>query len=93
MPIHSIVITEHEEEVIESLVRPGWGASEVLREGLRLVEQREAREPVELNALRKAAQAGWDDLAAGRFVDVDDTFLGDYLEELGDRAPSRVAAR
>lgn len=95
MPTRNVVITEHQQELIESLVESGryQNASEVLREGLRLVEQREAREAVRLRALREAAQAGWDDLAAGRSVDVDDPDLDDYLEQLGERAAKRVAAR
>lgn len=95
MPTRNVVITEHQQELIESLVESGryQNASEVLREGLRLVEQREAREAVRLRALREAAQAGWDDLAAGRSVDVDDADLDDYLEQLGERAAKRVAAR
>lgn len=95
MPTRNIVITKHQQELIESLVEAGryQNASEVLREGLRLVEQREAIQAAKLKVLRDAAQAGWDDLAAGRYVDVDDADLDDYLEQLGERAARRVAAR
>jgi antitoxin ParD1/3/4 len=39
MPTRNVVLTEHQEEMIESLVRSGryQNASEVLRQGLRLV--------------------------------------------------------
>jgi antitoxin ParD1/3/4 len=45
MPTRNVVMTEHHESVIEALVSSGryQNASEVLREGLRLVEAREAQ--------------------------------------------------
>jgi putative addiction module CopG family antidote len=48
------VLTKHQEQVIEVLVGSGryQDASEVLREGLRLVEQREAEDAAKLQALR-----------------------------------------
>jgi len=44
MPTRNLVLTDHQHQVIESLVGSGryQNASEVLRDGLRLVEQREA---------------------------------------------------
>ena len=46
MPTRNVVLTEHQEQLIETLVGSGryQNASEVLREGLRLVEQREAED-------------------------------------------------
>ena len=95
LPTRNVVLTEHQQKLIEALVESGrcQNASEVLREGLRLVEQREAREAAKLKAVRETAQAGWDDLAAGRYVWVDDPDLYEYQEQLGERAAKRVAAR
>ena len=42
-------------------------ASEVLRDGLRLVENREADEKARLKSLREAARTGIADIEAGRF--------------------------
>lgn len=42
-------------------------ASEVLREGLRLMEHREAEAAARLDALRNAASAGIADIDAGHF--------------------------
>ncbi len=42
-------------------------ASEVLREGLRLIEDREAQDSARLQALREAARVGMADIEAGRF--------------------------
>ena len=43
-------------------------ASEVLREGIRLIERRETETEVRLQALRQAAQTGVADIEAGRFT-------------------------
>ncbi|HEY1886636.1 MAG TPA: type II toxin-antitoxin system ParD family antitoxin, partial [Roseiarcus sp.] len=56
MRTRNVVLTERQEELIESLVTSGryQNASEVLRDGLRLVEQREAEDKGRLEALRAA---------------------------------------
>lgn len=88
MPTRNLVLTEHHEKVIDRLVRSGryQNASEVLREGLRLVEQREAEDAAKLKALRAAARTGFDDLEQGRYRDVRDDGLDDYVADLGKRA-------
>lgn len=69
MPTRNVVLTDHQASLVERLVASGryQNASEVLREGLRLVEQREAEDAYRLEALRSAVQAGIDDIAAGNF--------------------------
>ena len=44
---------------------------EVKREGIRLVERREAENEARLEALRDTARAGISDIAEGRFKDFD----------------------
>ena len=68
MPTRNVVITDHQATMIEELVKSGryQNASEVLREGLRLLEQRDANFQARLIALREAAKIGWDDIEAGR---------------------------
>ena len=54
-----------------------------MREGLRLVERREAEDEVRLQALREAAEAGIADIAAGRYRVFDSAKeLREYLSEL-----------
>src|SRR5437660_7857699 len=69
MPTRNVVLTDHQAELVERLVASGryQNVSEVLREGLRLVESREAEEKARLKALRVAAQVGIADMEAGRF--------------------------
>ena len=88
MPTRNVVLTEHQAELIERLVDSGryQNASEVLREGLRLVESREAEDRARLKALREAARVGIDDLEAGRykaFASFDD--LNSYLRTVADK--------
>jgi antitoxin ParD1/3/4 len=64
-------------------------ASEVMREGLRLVENREADEAAKLSALRAAAQIGIAALDRGEFQEFPDALaLAAHLERLGNAAVS-----
>jgi len=92
MPTRNVVLSDHQHAVIDTLVRSGryQNASEVLREGLRLIEQREVEEITKLEALREAAQIGWNHLEAGRFRDVADDGLDHFVGQLGSRAGERV---
>jgi len=69
MPTRNVVLTVHQTDLVEKLVASGryQNASEVLRDGLRLVENREAEEMARLKALREAARIGIADIDAGRF--------------------------
>jgi antitoxin ParD1/3/4 len=74
MPTRNVVLTERQEGLIEALVQSGryQNASEVMREGLRLVEDREVEEARKLEALRTAAQIGISALNRGEFWDFAD---------------------
>lgn len=95
MPTRNVVLTEHQHEFVDSLVEAGryQNASEVLREGLRLIEQRERLESAQLAALREAAAKGWADIDAGRYVDITDAQLEVSMGQLGRRAAEHVAAQ
>lgn len=95
MPTRNVVLTEHQHKFVDSLVETGryQNASEVLREGLRLIEQRERLELVQLAALREAAAKGWADIDAGRYMDVSDDQLEDAIGQLGQKAAERFATR
>jgi len=94
VPTRNIVLTDRQQGFIDSLLKSGryQNASEVLRDGLRLVEDRETRNLVKLDALRKAAQIGWDDVSAGRYIDVDDTDLDEFVSALGRDQQQEAAA-
>jgi antitoxin ParD1/3/4 len=88
MPTRNVVLTERQEQLIEVLVGSGryQNASEVLREGLRLVEKREARDAAHLAALRDALAEGVAALERGEFREFEDTeALRAYLDGVATR--------
>lgn len=96
MPTRNVVLTDHQSELIERLVASGryQNASEVLREGLRLIERRDAEDQARLEALRAAVQVGLDDLEAGRYQTFESTdALADYFERMTDEALSERRAK
>lgn len=92
MPTRNVVLSEHQQDLVEALVQSGryQNASEVLREGLRLIEQRERLEAAKLKLLKKAANKGWADIAAGRYTDLADGQLEDFIGQLGRQAAKRA---
>ncbi len=93
MPTRNIVLTERHQQTIERLVASGryQNASEVLREGLRLLEQREAEDEAKLAALRAAAQAGFAELDAGQYDELREEDVEGYIAGLGRQA-AKIAA-
>ena len=94
MPTRNVVLTEHQEKLIETLVDSGryQNASEVLRDGLRLVEQREAEEAAKLKELRKAVRAGVAALDRGEFKEFESIEdLQAYLRDLSKKLTSGSA--
>jgi antitoxin ParD1/3/4 len=93
MPTRNVVLTERQEELLETLVKSGryQNASEVLRDGLRLVEQREAEDAGKLKALRAAARAGVGALDRGEFEEFGNIEeLQAYLNDLSEKVISRT---
>ena len=86
MPTRNVVITDHQAALVERLVAEGryQNASEVLREGLRLVERRDSRHVAKLQAIRDASAVGDADIAAGRYIEINsDEELQQYFANLG----------
>jgi antitoxin ParD1/3/4 len=85
----SYSIGKHFEDMIEGLLESGRysTASEVMREGLRLVEEREERRKIKLEALRAEIQKGFD---SGPMEEVD---LSEWMESIKQRGRQRLAAR
>jgi antitoxin ParD1/3/4 len=90
MPTRNVVLTDQQADMVEELVHSGryQNASEVLRDGLRLLERREAEERAKLEALRsaldeaEAAVAGSDlrDYTATLLEEIDDEERRSYAQ-------------
>lgn len=92
MPTRNIVLTDRQTKFLENMVSSGryQNASEVLREGLRLIEQQEAENAAKLKALRAAVQLGIDDIEAGRGIPFDSfEAMEDHLRTTTDAALNR----
>ena len=83
MPTRNVVLTEHQAGLVEHLVASGryQNASEVLREGLRLIEQRDAEQAARLQAFRDAVQQGESDIAVGQAFFYDTAFVEALTQE------------
>ncbi len=95
MPTRNVVLTKRQETMIEALVQSGryQNASEVMREGLRLVENREVEEATKLEALRSAAMVGVSALERGEFKEfADASALVDYLNDVASKIAAGAAA-
>jgi antitoxin ParD1/3/4 len=67
----NVSLTPELEQIVDQKVKSGMysSASEVVREGLRLLQHRDETREAKLTALRAEIQKGIDDLEAGRFRD------------------------
>jgi len=92
MPTRNFVLTEHDERLLADLVESGryQNASEVLRDGLRLIEEKDSREAAKLKALQDAARIGFANLDEGRYLEIDTDALDRVIGELGRQADRRV---
>ena len=92
MPTRNVVLTERR-SLIEALVTSGryQNASEVLRQGLRLIETREVEDAAKLEALREATRVGEAAIRRGEYR----TFgavgeLARHLDEIAELAIARA---
>jgi antitoxin ParD1/3/4 len=85
----SYSIGKHFEEFIEGLIESGRysTASEILRDGLRLIEEREERRKAKLEALRAEIQRGLD---SGPAEEVD---ISEMMKSIKARGRQRLAAQ
>jgi antitoxin ParD1/3/4 len=85
MPTRNISLTDRLDRFVETSVATGryQNASEVVREGLRLLEHRHQEDMLKLRHLRKAIQEGEDALTHQEYRDLDVDELREFLANLG----------
>ena len=84
----NVSLTPELEQIVKQKVESGLygSSSEVVREGLRLLQQRDEAHESKLNALRAEIQKGTDSLEAGRYRSLD-VAMADIKERLMARKP------
>ena len=95
MPTRNVSLTGHLDRFIENGITSGRfsNASEVVREGLRLMEQREKEDIAKLEWLRAAAKDGFGSIDRGEgagFESLD--HLEAYIHQVGEEASAGIAA-
>lgn len=91
MATRNIVLTDHQSQVVEHLVASGryQNASEVLRAGLRMVEEAESAYTTKMNDLRAAINAGEEDLKQGKTRHFTGDEFASYLSERAEQIISK----
>lgn len=95
MPTRNINLTEHFDRLIEAGVASGryGNASEMIREGLRLLEQRAREERAKLKWLRGAVKEGLNEIERGEYTILrSDQEIGDFMRQLGEEASGEIAS-
>ena len=95
MATRIVNLTEHFDRFIDDGISSGrfGNASEVVREGLRLLEQRELEDRAKIEWLRSAAKEGFDAIERGDYTSLrSKEELDDFLERIHEEASTEVAA-
>ena len=85
MPTRNVNLTPHLASFIDASVASGryQNASEVVREGLRLLEHHQHEQTLKLERLREAVRIGDEAVERGDYRDLEVDELGAYLAGLG----------
>lgn len=95
MPTVNVSLTEYLARFIQEHVASGHyaSASEVVREGLRLLGQREAQDAVKLERLRAAVQKGIEDLENGDYTELrSEDEVDDFINAIDDEVAAGIGA-
>jgi antitoxin ParD1/3/4 len=96
MPTRNINLTDHLDRFVESQVGSGHygNASEVVREGLRLMEYRTREERAKLKWLRGAVGEGLDQIERGEGIEFHSmNELDRHIDRLGKDASTELARK
>ena len=91
MPTRNVALTDHLDRFVEANIAAGryQDASEVIREALRLLEQRQREDELRIDRLREAVQAGEEAFERGEYVELEVDEVGDFLAALSAAGKTR----
>ena len=83
MPTQNVSLSDQQARFIRRSIKAGRyrNASEVVRAGLRLLEQRDGEDQIKLATLRRLAKDAFDAIDRGEHVTVDPDQLDDFLRQ------------
>ncbi|HEX3313260.1 MAG TPA: type II toxin-antitoxin system ParD family antitoxin [Gemmataceae bacterium] len=96
MPTRNISLTPHLDKIIQRSVDSGeyGNASDVVRDALRLLHERQKAQKAKLKALRDAAKAGFDEIDRGEYTLLRGKGeLKAHLDAIADRVRRENAAK
>ena len=94
MPTRNVNLTEHFDRFVEEQVASGQfkNASEVMRAGLRLLEQRTREDQEKVATLRALAAGAFEELDQGRGIVLEgDNQLVEFIAQISRRAATATA--
>lgn len=94
MPTRNVNLTEHFDQFIETGITTGRfsNASEVVREGLRLLEQREHEDRAKIEWLRSASKEGFDAADGGDYLALrSDQDIDDFVDQARREVTEKMA--
>ena len=91
MPTRNINLTDHFDRFISENVDSGRykNASEVVRDALRALQDRQREDEIKLARLRDAIQEGANDINRGNYVDLAEDEIGPYIAKKVQKGRSR----
>ena len=96
MPTRNVNLTAHFDRFIETGITSGRfsNSSEVVREGHRLLEQREQEDKAKLEWLRAAAKEGFDAAGRGDYVTLrSDRGIDDFVDRVRREVTEKLSAK
>ncbi|MGA2035054.1 MAG: type II toxin-antitoxin system ParD family antitoxin [Thermoguttaceae bacterium] len=96
MPTRNVNLTDYYDQFVDELVTSGRfsSASEVMRAGLRLLEQQAHEDEEKLKLLRSLASEAFDELDRGRGTAIDgEPRLAEFIGQIGRRAADEIEHR
>jgi antitoxin ParD1/3/4 len=96
MPTRNVNLTEHFDRFIEAGIASGGfsNAREIVREGLRVLEQREQEDEAKIEWLRSAAKEGFDAIERGDYVTLrSDQEIDHFVDQVHQEVSERLVAK
>lgn len=95
MPTRNVNLTKHWDDFVEQGVESGRfsNASEVMREGLRMLEQRQREDAAKLEWLRAAIKEGDDAIARGDYFELNsEAEIDQFFDQIECEVDAKQAA-